>query len=153
MTSLKEVIFPQSLTSIRHNAFENCTGLTSITLPQNVNKIGPSAFAGCSNIKNIYCHSQEPPVCGADALNGIDTWDCTLYVPEGKESAYMNAAQWKEFFFIEEITGIDAPKADKNTSAFDIYNLKGQLVRKAATTTQGLKSGLYIINSKKIWVR
>ena len=153
MTSLKEVIFPQSLTSIRHNAFENCTGLTSITLPQNVRKIGPSAFAGCSNIKSIYCLAQEPPICSSDALNGIDTWDCTLYVPEGRTSAYMSDPLWREFFDIFEITGIDAPKADKNTSAFDIYNLKGQLVRKAATTTQGLKSGLYIINSKKIWVR
>ena len=153
MTNLKTVSFPQSLTSIRHYAFEGCTGLTEITLPENVDRIGPNALAGCTNIKTIYCRSQEPPVCGNSALDDIDTSNCTLFVPEGTESLYKAADQWKEFFFIEEITGIDTPKADdgKDTT-YDIYDMSGRTVRKAATTTDGLKPGLYIIDGRKVLV-
>ena len=35
----------------------------------------------------------------------------------------------------------------------DIYNMSGVLVRKAATTTEGLPRGLYLLNGKKIVVR
>lgn len=35
----------------------------------------------------------------------------------------------------------------------DIYNMSGMLVRKAATTTEGLPRGLYLLNGKKIVVR
>ncbi|MBP3566125.1 MAG: T9SS type A sorting domain-containing protein, partial [Paraprevotella sp.] len=61
--------------------------------------------------------------------------------------------QWKNFFFIEEITGIDTPRADdgKDTT-YDIYDMSGRMVRKAATTTDGLKPGLYIINGRKVLV-
>ena len=111
------------------------------------------AFSGCTKMRQIYCRSQEPPVCGNSALDGIDTWDCTLFVPEGAEALYKAADQWKEFFFIEGITGIDAPKVDKSGNAtFDIYDMSGRMVRKGATTTDGLKAGLYIINGRKVLV-
>ena len=105
-------------------------------------------------MRQIYCRSQKPPFCDDLALDGIDTWDCTLFVPEGAESLYKAAYHWKEFFFIEEITGIDTPKTDngKNT-VYDIYDMNGRLVRKAATTTDGLKAGLYIINGRKVLVK
>ena len=111
------------------------------------------AFSGCTKMRQIYCRSQEPPVCGNSALDGIDTWDCTLFVPEGAESLYKAADQWKEFFFIEGITGIDTPRADdgKDTT-YDIYDMSGCLVRKAATTTDGLKAGLYINKGRKVLV-
>ena len=111
------------------------------------------AFSGCTKMRQIYCRSQEPPVCGNSALDGIDTWDCTLFVPEGAEALYKAADQWKDFFFIEEITGIDTPRADdgKDTT-YDIYDMSGRTVRKAATTTDGLKPGLYIINGRKVLV-
>ena len=153
MTTLEDVQLPLSLTSILHNAFEGCTGLTEITIPENVDRICPNAFLGCTNIKTIYCRTPEPPVCGSLALNGIDTCDCTLYVPEGKEALYKVADQWKEFFFIEEITGINAPKVEKSeNNTFDIYDMSGRMVRKGTTTTDGLKSGLYIINEQKVLV-
>ena len=153
MSNLKTVTFPQSLTSIRHYAFEGCTTLRIITLPENVKGIGHNAFSGCTKMRQIYCRSQEPPVCGNSALDGIDTWDCTLFVPEGAEALYKAADQWKEFFFIEEITGIDTPKAnDSKDTTYDIYDMSGKMVRKAVTTTDGLKAGLYIINGRKVLV-
>ena len=152
-TGLTSITIPESVTSIGAGAFEGCRGLTSITIPESVTSIGNWAFGNCTNIKTIYCRSQEPPVCGNSALYGIDTWDCTLFVPEGAEALYKAADQWKNFFFIEEITGIDTPRADdgKDTT-YDIYDMSGRMVRKAATTTDGLKPGLYIINGRKVLV-
>ena len=98
--------------------------------------------------------AQEPPVCDSFALKGIDTSNCTLFVPEGAEALYKAADQWKEFFFIEGITGIDTPKVnDSKNTTYDIYDMSGRMVRKAATTTDGLKAGLYIINGRKVLVK
>ncbi|MBP3566127.1 MAG: T9SS type A sorting domain-containing protein [Paraprevotella sp.] len=73
--------------------------------------------------------------------------------PRRSRGTLQSSDQWKEFFFIEEITGIDAPKVDKSGNAtFDIYDMSGRMVRKGATTTDGLKAGLYIINGRKVLV-
>lgn len=49
------------------------------------------------------------------------------------------------------IIGIE--KDGSLTEAFDIYNLKGQLIKKNALSTQGLPQGIYIVNHKKITVK
>jgi hypothetical protein len=42
-----------SVTSIGHNAFYGCTGLTEITIPGSVTSIGPDAFYGCTGLTEI----------------------------------------------------------------------------------------------------
>ena len=37
----------RKVTSIRPNAFKNCSGLTSVTIPNNVKDIGSFAFSNC----------------------------------------------------------------------------------------------------------
>ncbi len=153
-TGLTSITIPESVTSIGGAAFSGCTGLTSITIPESVTSIGGAAFSGCTGLTSVTCRAQEPPVCDSFALDGIDTSNCTLFVPEGAEALYKAADQWKEFFFIEEITGIDTPRADDGKDAtYDIYDMSGRTVRKAATTTDGLKAGLYIINGRKVLVK
>lgn len=51
-------------------------------------------------------------------------------------------------------TAIIGIEKDGNlTEAFDIYNLKGQLIKKNALSTEGLPQGIYIVNHKKITVK
>jgi|GEM_PF-5299475 len=50
-----------------------------------------------------------------------------------------------------EITGIN--EIGTNATSTDIYSLDGKLVRRNATSTKGLKSGLYIVNGKKVSVK
>lgn len=45
---------PDSVTSIRGNAFAGCTGLTSIAIPNSVTSIGDWAFDGCTGLKDVY---------------------------------------------------------------------------------------------------
>ncbi len=49
---------PETVTSIAHNAFRNCEGITSIQIPESVNVIGSGAFFKCSKLKSINIPSQ-----------------------------------------------------------------------------------------------
>ena len=52
-SSLKEIIIPNSVTSIGGYAFENCKALLSVTLPQSITIIKNSTFSGCENLKDV----------------------------------------------------------------------------------------------------
>ena len=44
---------PNSVTSIREHAFQNCSGLTSVTIPNSVTSIGDYAFQNCSGLTSV----------------------------------------------------------------------------------------------------
>ena len=46
-------IVPDSVSSVNHSAFYDCTGLTSVTIPNSVTSIGSSAFSGCTSLENV----------------------------------------------------------------------------------------------------
>ena len=49
----KEVIIPNTVTSIRDDAFAGCRNLTSVTIPESVTKIGGYAFRDCSGLTSL----------------------------------------------------------------------------------------------------
>lgn len=51
------------------------------------------------------------------------------------------------------VTGIITADGFTETPVFDIYNLNGQLVKRAATSTEGLAKGIYIVGGRKQIVR
>jgi hypothetical protein len=57
-SQLKNIVFPEGLTSIGASAFKNCT-LESIVLSDKVTSIGTEAFIGCY-LKDIVVASQNP---------------------------------------------------------------------------------------------
>ena len=50
---LTSVTIPNSVTSIGSSAFKNCSGLTSVTIPNSVTSIGSSAFYDCSGLTSV----------------------------------------------------------------------------------------------------
>ena len=125
-TSLRTVVITDTETEIYDNEFYGCSNLKNVTIGNGVNKIGKWAFSGCSsldyfafgdnvqsigeeafsdcnNVTRILTSAMTPPVCGNQALDDINKWNCSLYVPSEAKSAYQQAEQWKEFFFIEDL--------------------------------------------------
>ncbi len=134
-TTLREVKITDKETEISENEFYGCTNLQKITIGDGVTTIGIRAFSGASSLKYFAFGSQvaeigeeafsdcaavieitskaaTPPVCGSQALDDINKWDCKLYVPKGKLSAYQAADQWKDFFFSEEGEGTSEQNPD-----------------------------------------
>ena len=98
-SSLTDITIPESVTQIGTNAFYGCSSLTSITIPGSVTEIGYRAFAGCSGLTTVYCKATTPP----GPWYYIDFGSsCTVYVPKGSESDYMNSA-WRKY----KIVGYD----------------------------------------------
>ena len=51
---LTSVTIPSSVTTIGANAFAGCTGLTTVSIPSTVSSLGGSSFNGCTGIINFY---------------------------------------------------------------------------------------------------
>ena len=52
-SSLTSITIGNSVTSIGKSAFQSCSGLTSVAIPNSVTSIGQGAFSGCSGLTSI----------------------------------------------------------------------------------------------------
>lgn len=57
------------VTSIDHDAFCDCSDLTSVNIPNSITSIGATAFSGCSNLTSVNIHSNIISI-GSDAFYG-----------------------------------------------------------------------------------
>ena len=51
---LKEITFPNSITSIGYRAFEECINLTTVVMNEGVTSIGSNAFYSCKELTSFY---------------------------------------------------------------------------------------------------
>jgi len=101
-------------------AFSGCSSLDYFSAGFNVESIGEEAFSDCTGLKKYYSYSVVPPVCGTQALDDINKWDCTLYVPANSADEYSSADQWKDFFFVEEMDAVLVAEIRLNLSEVEI---------------------------------
>ena len=52
-TEIKNLVIPNSVTTIGEKTFSGCSGLTSVTIPNSVTTIGDEAFANCSSLASM----------------------------------------------------------------------------------------------------
>ena len=158
-TSLRAVVITDKETEISENEFYGCTNLQDVKIGDGVESFGDWTFSGCSSLKNfsfgmsvetigkeafsdctamesIFSRSPEPPVCGSQALDDINKWNCVLTVPAGNVAAYKAADQWKEFFFIEEGEAVQ-----KYISVTIEKSEGGKVLVNGAETAEGIKTG------------
>lgn len=107
-SGLESIVIPNSVTALDSYAFSGCTNLQEVVVGDGVETIGDYAFGKCTAMTSLTSHNPVPPTCGTQALDDINKWDCTLYVPKASIDTYKAAPQWKEFFFFGEAPlGID----------------------------------------------
>ena len=100
-TNLKTVSIGNRVDTIGNYAFSNCSSLDRFSFGTGLKTIGTQAFSGCTAMTKLIAKTAVPPTCGDQALDDINKWTCTLYVPAEHLDAYKAAAQWKEFFFFD----------------------------------------------------
>ena len=100
-TNLQRVVIGDGVTIIKKWAFSDCSSLLYFAFGTQVAIIEQEGFSDCASVVEISSKAAIPPVCGSQALDDINKWECKLYVPDGSADSYQNADQWKDFFFTE----------------------------------------------------
>ena len=157
-TNLKNVTLGNGIEQIGNYAFSGCASLDNFTFGTNMKSIGEEAFSDCTAMTSLTSHTMVPPVCGTQALDDINKWNCKLFVPDEAIPNYQQADQWKEFFFLESV-GMDEHWADTAADELSrilegpvqVYSLSGALLKQmenAASVSEalsGLERGIYIL--------
>lgn len=95
-STVAEIVFPDTLTEIGHNAFSGCKGLTNVELPEGVTTLGYGAFADCTDLTDVFvpstlaeCMKDQsdwsgwvPPFSGCDALENVTFGEGIATIPE-----------------------------------------------------------------------
>lgn len=125
-SNLQEFSCGEGVTKIGKWAFSGCSALKSYASGTSVESIGVEAFSDCTALTSFTTLAATPPTCGNQALDDINKWECTLYVLPESIDKYMSAEQWKEFFFVEKVDGVDDVIADEAMGeVVGYYNLQG----------------------------
>ena len=116
---VQDLVIPNGVSSIGHNAFQGCSTLTSVVIPNSVTSIGANAFSMCNNMTDVYCYAEQVPEAkpyreeyeyySVVIWDNLNCQNATLHVPEGSIEAYRNDYQWKKFENIVALTD-DDPK-------------------------------------------
>ena len=113
-TGLTDVAIGSGVTFIDYEAFNNCSNLATLTLPVSLKTIENETFANCTSLTEIVAKRTTAPTIQPTTFNGVDKATCKVYVPEGCQSAYANATNWKSFSNIEELTIVAAGSCGAN---------------------------------------
>lgn len=100
-SDLREVVIPNSVTTIGDGAFISCANLETLELPSGLTSIGKYAFNECSSLKKVCSYATIPPVCGADDSFSPSA-DCVLHIPKKTKEVYKEAIGWKNFAYLED---------------------------------------------------
>ena len=150
--NLEKVTIGDGVNSIGNYAFHGCSRLASLCVGRGLRSIGEDAFSDCVNLMAFTIHATIPPICGAQALDDINKWNCVLQVPVGSISVYQAADQWKDFFFFEEVeAGVSPTSLDIHQPTI-VYDLNGRRVNISEDKIRELTKGIYILNGRKFLI-
>lgn len=76
-TEVKDLEIPNSVTSIRNEAFCGCSGLTSVIIPNSVTSIGDDAFRYCSGLTSATISNSVTSI-GEFAFSGCGLTSVTI---------------------------------------------------------------------------
>ena len=95
VSTLKEAVIGDCVTSIGKAAFSYCQSLTAVTIPDSVTSIGDEAFRVSLDLTSITIEATTPPTLGNRVFD--DTHNCPIYVPCSSVDAYKAANNWSTY--------------------------------------------------------
>ena len=137
-SGLTSVTIGNSVTSIGVNAFSGCSGLSSVTIPNSVTSIEKCAFANCSDLTDVYCYAGIVPSTISDAFEGSYIEYATLHVPARSIDDYKTAEPWKNF---KNIVKIGMPEHSLiymiDNEVYKLYQIEeGEIITPEPTPTK-----------------
>ena len=96
---MTELVIGNNVTAIGTSAFANLPTLTKVTIGEAVKTIGDQAFYNCVNLETIFNYRKTPNNAYSTAFDGVDKFECKLYVLAGSIDLYKNAAVWRDFYY------------------------------------------------------
>lgn len=143
---IKELVIPNSVTSIGAKAFYGCSGFTSITIPNSVTSIGVRSFEDCSNLRDIYSLNPTPPTCGSNVFANVKTANCRLHVPAGTREDYAFTDGWSDFYnILEDASGEVTPELVCDLNKDGVVDINDVIFILAHETYSGTAEELAIL--------
>ena len=96
-SNLTSIEIPNSITKIGGYTFEDCVYLTSISIPNSITSIGQEAFHYCDVLTNFYCYAETVPSTDSSAFIDSNYENATLHVPACAIDDYRNTEPWSGF--------------------------------------------------------
>ena len=107
-TEMEELVIGNSVTAIGANAFAGIETLKKVSIGESVKTIGEQAFYNCVNLETIFNYHPTPTNTYSNAFDGVDKFECALYVLPSSIDMYKAAAVWRDFYYTYAIGAEEA---------------------------------------------
>ena len=105
---MEELVIGNFVTAIGANAFAGISSLKKVSIGESVKTIGEQAFFNCVNLETIFNYRPTPTNAYSNAFDGVDKFECKLYVLTGSIDMYKNAYVWRDFYYTYAIGAEEA---------------------------------------------
>ena len=105
---MEELVIGNSVTAIGANAFAGIETLKKVSIGESVKTIGEQAFYNCVNLETIFNYRPTPTNAYSNAFDGVDKFECKLYVLPSSIDMYKAAAVWRDFYYTYAIGAEEA---------------------------------------------
>ena len=106
---MTELVIGNNVTAVGAGAFAGISTLTKVTIGESVKTLGEQAFYNCTNLATIYNYRPTPTNAYSTAFDGVDKFECTLYVLSSSIDMYKAAAVWRDFYYTYPIGAEEKP--------------------------------------------
>ena len=121
---VKDLVIPNSVSSIGGSAFAGCSGLTSVIIPNSVSSIGDFAFSGCSGLTSVTIPNSVTSI-GNDAF----------YSCSGLTSITIgNSVSSIGNFVFEDCSGLKSIVVESGNSKYDSRDNCNAIIETATNT-------------------
>ena len=105
---MEELVIGNSVTAIGANAFAGIETLKKVSIGESVKTIYDRAFYNCVNLETIFNYRPTPTNAYSTAFDGVDKFECILYVLPNSIDMYKNASVWRDFYYTYAIGAEEA---------------------------------------------